>query len=192
MDALKAIEILKSRNQNFVNNNGVSDYSKQSDEIIRALINQYMLSKTLEKDLERKDSEISELLDQGTKHKLFLSVFGLPVDRITNIHFDVLKIIDREKIAEKYTNELGFFCIEFLFMEIESIQISIRNFMFPITAYFETYSDQLKKLYPDHTNYFIAIDKIEKTDLQAFENIYYDAYKFILSRLTRSQIKINE
>lgn len=184
LDPLKAIEILQSRNQKFVDKNGVSDYTKQSDEIIKSFINLYMSSKNYEKDFERMNGEISGLIDQITKYKLFLSLFGMPVQRITNLHPDILKIIDREKIAEKYAETTGFFCLEFLFIEVEKIECEIRNFMFPVSAYYETRNGDLKKLYQDHIDIFNAIDNINETDLQAFNNIYYEAYKFAVSRLT--------
>ena len=184
MEILKAIEILKSRNQNFVNKNGTSDYSRQSDEIINAMINLYMLSKAYQQELDNTNNQMSQLADQVLKYKLFLSTFELPVKRVDNIHIDILKIIDREKIADKYAKSHGFFCIEFLFIEIENIQTEIRNFLFPVTAYYETNNQEFKKLFPNHSEFFNAIDNTPETNLQAFDNIYYDAYKFIISRLT--------
>ena len=187
LNFLKAIEILKSRNQSFVDKNGVSDYSKQSDQIINSMIDFYMKSKALEANIQNLNNQVSKFVDQNLKYKLFLSVFGLPVNDIDKIDYNILKVIDRENIAAKFAELYGFFSIELLFLEIENIQFQVRTFLFPITAYYETLSPDLKKLYPEHTEFFNAIDKIDDNDLQAIDHILNDAYTQFLSRLTYVQ-----
>jgi hypothetical protein len=184
MEPLKAIEILQSQNQRLVDKYGVSDLTRLNDQVIKSFINLYMSSKNYEQDFLNMNGQISTLIDQIAKYKLFLKLFGLPVKRIAEIHPDILKIVDRENIATKYSETAGFFCLEFLFIEIENIQLEIRNFMFPISAYYETQNQELKNVYPEHGEYFEAIDSAPENDLQAFNNIYFDAYKYCISRLT--------
>lgn len=192
MDILQAIQKLANQNQRLVDKYGVSDLTRLNDDIRNVIIDFYMKTKSYERDLERLNFEYSGLLDEITKYKLFLSIFGLPVQRIANLHLDILKIIDRENITKKYGETVGFFSIEFLFIEVEKIQTEIRLFMYPLREYYENPSTMLRDLYPNHQEFFNVIDNIEPNDLRAFDNIYHEAYKYIVSRLTHTEIQIHE
>jgi hypothetical protein len=180
MDILKAIKILKSRNQTFVNNNGVSNYSKQSDEIIKALINQYKLVQNLESDNKNLNFKVSELHKEIDKYKTFLSLFGFPVDEISETIPEVFKLIESQNIASIY----GCMSITIFLLHKEHIYSAIRRFIEPIRMYytsmsFDKYKQELKADFPQQLEYFKAIDN----DPSDYDNIIYSAYKEALSRL---------
>lgn len=184
MTILQAIKALQARNQSYVDRKGKDDdYSRKSDKIINAIIDFYMSAKSYENDIQLINQEITQLIDEIQKYKHFLSIFGFQ-DSISKIHPDFIKIIVRENVHQQYINEFGQFTIHNLFNEIENIKTETQAFLFPIEVYWSTRDPFYKKAYQDHTDFFNDIDEISDTDLQAFENIYYKAYLYCVSRLS--------
>jgi len=176
MNFFKAIETLKARNQSYVDRSGGNDYSRKSDEIIKALTNYYLSTQHVTNDVENLNYQFSGLLDKIDWFKRLFNVFDIP-ELNNTIEYDIIKIIDRLKC-----DELNICNIYRLQAISEEIKDTIGCFVKPLIYYYnDTFSHTFyRSVFTEHTNYFNDIDS-NSSDI---DNIIYSAYRFAVSRLS--------